>query len=134
MASGNSPNSGPDHGSESEPGHIEHVSQLVEYMASGCKDESEWRLGTEHEKFGFTTDDLRPLPYEGEIGIRTLLERLASDFDWKPVIEEGKTIALLNDVGASITVEPGGQLELSGALLDNLHETCNEVNEVLEPS
>ena len=97
-------------------------------MASGCKPESAWRLGTEHEKFGFTTDDLRPLPFDGDRGIRVLLEGLASEFDWQPVLEGGNTIALSNEESASITLEPGGQLELSGALLDNLHETCNEVN------
>ncbi|MDX1557046.1 MAG: glutamate--cysteine ligase, partial [Xanthomonadales bacterium] len=111
---------------------IESVAQLTEYLASGARPASEWRLGTEHEKFGFTRDDLRPLPYEGERGIRAVLEGLAAQFDWNPVLEKGLPIALLNDQGASITLEPGGQLELSGALLDNLHQTCNEVNTHLE--
>ncbi len=128
MASENSKKSSLEYDPENEPVRIEHVNQLLEYMASGSKDQSQWRLGTEHEKFGFTTANLRPLPYEGERGIRTLLDLLASNFAWKPVTEHGKTIALLNDEGASITLEPGGQLELSGALLDNLHETCDEVN------
>ena len=102
--------------------------ELVAYLESGCKPESQWMLGTEHEKFGYTLDDLRPLPYEGERGIRTILTGLAEDFDWKPVMEDGLPIALLDDTGASITLEPGGQLELSGALLDNIHQTCTEVN------
>jgi glutamate--cysteine ligase len=85
-------------------------------------------LGTEHEKFGYTQDDLRPLPYEGERGIRAILTGLAEEFDWQPVMEDGLPIALLDDTGASITLEPGGQLELSGALLDNIHQTCTEVN------
>jgi glutamate--cysteine ligase len=85
-------------------------------------------LGTEHEKFGYTLDDLRPLPYEGERGIRAILMGLAEQFDWNPVMEDGLPIALLDDTGASITLEPGGQLELSGALLDNIHQTCTEVN------
>jgi glutamate--cysteine ligase len=106
---------------------IENRQQLVEYLASGCKPESEWRLGTEHEKFGFTTHDLRPLPYEGKAGIKAILEGLAGQFDWSPVEEHGRIIALLHDSGASVTLEPGGQLELSGALLDNVHETCDEV-------
>lgn len=101
---------------------------LVAYLESGCKPESNWMLGTEHEKFGYTLDDLRPLPYAGERGIRTLLEGLAENFDWNPVMEDGLPIALLDDSGASITLEPGGQLELSGALLDNIHQTCSEVN------
>ena len=102
--------------------------ELVEYLASGCKPESDWRLGTEHEKFGYTLDDLRPLPYEGERGIRAILAGLAERYAWRPVLEDGQPIALLDDTGASITLEPGGQLELSGALLDNIHQTCTEVN------
>jgi glutamate--cysteine ligase len=107
---------------------VESRAQLIEYMESGNKPKSEWRLGTEHEKFGFCRTSLTPLPYEGACGIRTILEGLAEDFDWHPVLEKGKPIALLDDTGASVTLEPGGQLELSGALLDNLHDTCREVN------
>ena len=110
-----------------KPAKIEHGQQLVEYLESGCKPKSEWRLGTEHEKFGFTTNDLRPLPYEGKSSIRAMLEGLANQFGWKPVKEQGKIIALLDDNGASVTLEPGGQLELSGALLDNIHQTCDGV-------
>lgn len=106
---------------------IENHQQLVEYLESGCKKKSEWRLGTEHEKFGFTTSDLRPLPYEGKRSIRAMLEGLAEQYDWHPVYEHDRIIALLDDSGASITLEPGGQLELSGALLDNIHQTCDEV-------
>ena len=109
------------------PTQIDDRRQLVEYLESGCKPKSEWRLGTEHEKFGFTTDDLRPLPYEGNASIRAMLEGLARQFDWEPVEEQGRIIALKDDKGASITLEPGGQLELSGALLENVHQTCDEV-------
>ena len=109
------------------PAQVEDRRQLVEYLESGCKPESEWRLGTEHEKFGFTTNDLRPLPYEGNASIRAMLEGLARQFDWQPVEEKGRIIALKDDKGASITLEPGGQLELSGALLENVHQTCDEV-------
>jgi glutamate--cysteine ligase len=97
-------------------------------MASGCKPEDRWRLGTEHEKFGYTLDDLRPLPYAGDRSIHAILTGLAEQFHWRPVIENGNPIALLDETGASITLEPGGQLELSGALLDTIHETCTEVN------
>jgi glutamate--cysteine ligase len=107
---------------------VESKADLVEYLEQGCKPASQWRLGTEHEKFGFTVDDLRPLPYEGERGIRSILVGLAEQFDWKPVMEDGRPIALLDETGASITLEPGGQLELSGAVLDNIHQTCTEVN------
>jgi len=108
--------------------HIERVSELVDYMASGSRPADQWRLGTEHEKFGFTTDDLRPLPYAGPRGIQAILTALTEKYHWTPVLEQGLPIALLDDHGTSITLEPGGQLELSGALLDSLHDTCREVN------
>jgi glutamate--cysteine ligase len=107
---------------------VETRHELVAYLESGCKPESGWMLGTEHEKFGYTLDDLRPLPYSGERGIRAVLTGLAERFGWQPVFEDGLPIALLDETGASITLEPGGQLELSGALLDNIHQTCTEVN------
>ena len=106
---------------------VESRQELVEYLASGCKPAEQWKLGTEHEKFGYTLDDLRPLPYEGERGIRAVLTALAEQFGWNPVLEDGRIIALSDETGASITLEPGGQLELSGAILDNIHQTCTEV-------
>ena len=102
--------------------------QLAEWLESGCKPEADWRIGTEHEKFGFCTQTLKPLAYDGERGIRAVLEGLASNFDWQIIAEEGLPIALAKDDGCSITLEPGGQLELSGALREDLHQTCNEVN------
>ncbi len=106
------------------------VRQLNEWMAAGGRPKAEWRIGTEHEKFGFHTDTLSPLPYAGPRGIQVVLEGLAQRFDWQPVFEQGQPIALKKD-GCSITLEPGGQLELSGGLLDNLHQTCSEVNQHL---
>jgi len=108
--------------------NIESRAQLIEYMESGNKPKADWRLGTEHEKFGFNQSNFSPLPYEGHCGIRNILEGLVEQYGWQPVLENGKTIALLDETGASVTLEPGGQLELSGALLDNLHDTCREVN------
>lgn len=113
---------------QESPRAIENRNDLLDYMASGSRPESEWRMGTEHEKFGFTTDDLRPLPYDGERSISAILSGLADEYHWQPVLENGLPIALSDKTGASVTLEPGGQLELSGALLDNLHETCLEVN------
>jgi glutamate--cysteine ligase len=107
---------------------VESAEELAAYLASGCKPEDQWRLGTEHEKFGYTLDDLRPLPYSGKRSIQAILTGLAEQFGWHSVQENGLPIALLDDAGASITLEPGGQLELSGALLDSIHETCTEVN------
>jgi glutamate--cysteine ligase len=108
--------------------HVESREELVTYLESGCKPASLWKLGTEHEKFGYTLNDLRPLPYDGERSIHAILTGLADQYAWKPVFENGLPIALLDDSGASITLEPGGQLELSGALLDSIHQTCTEVN------
>ncbi|MEX2629817.1 MAG: glutamate--cysteine ligase [Tistlia sp.] len=112
---------------QEEGAPIEDRRQLVEHLESGCKPREAWRIGTEHEKFAFTWDDLKPLPYEGERSIRRLLERLAEDFGWQPVFEDGRPLALLKE-GCSITLEPGGQFELSGAPLETLHQTCDEVH------
>jgi glutamate--cysteine ligase len=103
---------------------IEHRQQLVDYLASGSKPKSEWRVGTEHEKFGFRTDDLRPLAWDGERGIRAMLQGMTR-FGWREVEEHGNLIALLRD-GASVTLEPAGQFELSGAPLETIHDTCCE--------
>jgi glutamate--cysteine ligase len=99
--------------------------QLVDYIAQGEKPASAWRIGTEHEKFGFRLDDLRPPTWEGPHGIGVLLDGMTR-FGWERVLENGKLIALLRD-SASVTLEPAGQLELSGAPLENIHETCAEV-------
>ncbi|MBE5316377.1 MAG: glutamate--cysteine ligase [Xanthomonadales bacterium] len=109
----------------SAPGsRIESKQQLIEDLAAGNKPPEDWRIGTEHEKFGFRLSDLRPPTYEGPQGIRAVLEGLAQ-FGWTPVLEGGHLIALKKD-GASVTLEPAGQLELSGAPLENLHQTCRE--------
>ncbi|MGF1593172.1 MAG: glutamate--cysteine ligase [Kiloniellaceae bacterium] len=100
--------------------------QLVEYLEAGCKPPEAWRIGTEHEKFCYSLDDFRPLPYEGENGIRALLQGLQR-FGWAPVEEDGKVIALAKN-GASVSLEPGGQFELSGAPLETIHDTCAEVH------
>ncbi|MFZ5792256.1 MAG: glutamate--cysteine ligase [Pseudomonadota bacterium] len=99
--------------------------QLVEYLAQGSKPRERWRIGTEHEKFGFNQKDLRPLPYEGPAGVRALLEGLTR-FGWEPVREGDNPIALtMGD--CNVTLEPGGQFELSGAPLQTIHETCREL-------
>ena len=103
--------------------------QLVAFHASGARAPQDWRIGTEHEKFGFRLDDLRPPAYEGEQGIGALLKGLTR-FGWRPVEEGGNIIALLRD-DASITLEPAGQFELSGAQLENIHQTCKETNQHL---
>ncbi|MGH7093868.1 MAG: glutamate--cysteine ligase, partial [Stellaceae bacterium] len=104
--------------------------QLVEYHQSGCKPPAAWRVGTEHEKFVFRRSDLRRVPYEGPDGIQALLNGMQR-FGWQPVTEAGNIIALSNDAHCSITLEPGGQFELSGAPLETVHQTCDEVHEHL---
>ena len=107
---------------------------LVEWMAKGCKPKADWRIGTEHEKFVFYIDDCSPVPYEGARGIRALLQALADQFNWEPIMEGENIIALKrpgSKLGATISLEPGGQFELSGAPLKNLHQTCSETGEHL---
>ena len=112
---------------QSGGGPIERHEELVEYLASGCKPKSEWRIGTEHEKFGYCKETLKPLPYSGSRSILAVLKGLKERYSWEAVEEGGKLIGLQKD-GANISLEPGGQLELSGATLTSIHETCDEVN------
>jgi glutamate--cysteine ligase len=111
-------------------GPIEHVSQLAEYLAAGCKPKADWRIGTEHEKFGYLTDTLAPLPYDGPRSVRAVLDGIADRYGWTRVFEGDAVIGLTKD-GANVSLEPGGQLELSGAPLETIHQTCDEVNEHL---
>jgi glutamate--cysteine ligase len=112
---------------QSGGGPIERHEQLAEYLAEGCKPRADWRIGTEHEKFGYCKDTLKPLPYAGERSIQAVLEGLRDGHGWDPLIEGGNLIGLTKG-GANISLEPGGQLELSGAPLETIHETCDEVN------
>jgi glutamate--cysteine ligase len=115
---------------QSGGGPIERPEQLAEYLAAGCKPPGDWRIGTEHEKFGYCRDTLRPLPYDGPRSIKAMLEGLRERFGWDPILEGGNIIGLQKD-GANVSLEPGGQLELSGAPLETIHQTCDEVNEHL---
>jgi glutamate--cysteine ligase len=101
--------------------------QLVAYLASGGKLPADWRIGTEHEKFVFRRDDHRRVPYEGASGIGALLQAMLAQGGWAPVLD-GETVIGLFDGAAAISLEPGGQFELSGAPLRNLHETCAETH------
>lgn len=107
---------------------LTHKKQLVDYLAKGCKHPSNWRIGTEHEKFLLLSDTLKRFPYEGKSSIRMVLEGLQA-YGWQPVLEQDKIIALkMPETRVSITLEPGGQLELSGAPLATLHDTKEELN------
>ena len=119
--------------SQSRP--IESRDQLVAEFESGCKPAESWRIGTEHEKFGFHTADLTPLAYEGEKGVLALLQEMADRYGYERVMEGDNIIALKQPdcpLGGSITLEPGGQFELSGAPLETVHQTCNEVDRHLQ--
>jgi glutamate--cysteine ligase len=112
---------------QSGGGPIENYAQMAELLAAGCKPKSDWRIGTEHEKFGYIKDTHKPLPYDGPCSIKAMLEGLEGQFGWDRVEEAGHIIGLTKD-GANVSLEPGGQLELSGAPLETIHETCDEVN------
>jgi glutamate--cysteine ligase len=106
----------------------EDVSQLVEYFREGETAREDWRVGTEHEKLGLYAKTHRPVPYEGEHGIRALLSAIETRHGWKPLTDAGKLVGLERD-GRTITLEPGGQLELSGAPVISMHETEREFRE-----
>ena len=109
--------------------------QLIEYFSVGGKPKSEWRIGTEHEKIGFRTDDLAPVPYAGPRGIRAIMEELIARYGWLPIHEGDNIIALKWPEGvipANVSLEPGGQFELSGAPLQTLHETGAETQTHLD--
>jgi glutamate--cysteine ligase len=103
---------------------IESRDDLLSVFASGEKPESEWRIGTEHEKFVYRLDDYRAPSWDEPGGIRDLLLGL-TEFGWEPVFENGKVIAL-KGVDGNVSLEPAGQFELSGAPLENLHQSCAE--------
>jgi glutamate--cysteine ligase len=108
-------------------GPIERREQLWEHLAEGCKPKADWRIGTEHEKFGYCHEARSPLPYDGVCSIKSILSGLRDEFGWAPVLEGDNLIGLTKD-GANVSLEPGGQLELSGAPLETIHQTCDEVN------
>lgn len=116
---------------QSGGGPIEHFDQLAEYMESGCKPKEDWRIGTEHEKFGWLTANRAPLPYAGEASISTLFQALESRFGWQP-LREGDNVIGLTRNGANVSLEPGGQFELSGAPLVNMHEVAAELQNHLD--
>lgn len=112
---------------------IENHSQLVEWLSVGNKPKSEWRIGTEHEKFGFCAKNLTPVPYEGDNGIKAILIAMKEKLGWEAIEDEGNIIGLFNAKGGgAISLEPGGQFELSGAPVETIHQTCRESNQHLK--
>lgn len=124
---------------DSQP--IQGIEDLVSYLAAGNKPKDKWRIGTEHEKFPFYVDGNAPVPYGGERGIRAILEGMQQKLGWEPIIDAGRIIGLVEPTGqGAISLEPGGQFELSGAPLETIHQTCREgnahlaqVREIAEP-
>src|ERR1700752_644189 len=107
---------------------IERRDDLVRWLAEGVKPRSQFRIGTEHEKFAFTLEGHRPVPYEGRHGIRALLEGMEHLLGWQPIMEGPNIIGLLDVTGGgAISLEPGGQFELSGAQVETLHQTRSEL-------
>ena len=115
---------------DSESPLIESRDDLLSVFSGGEKPPEKWRIGTEHEKFVYRVDDHRAPSYDEPGGIRDLLMAL-TEFGWKPVIENGNVIALTGEDG-TVSLEPAGQLELSGAALENLHQTCAEAGRHLQ--
>ena len=111
---------------QSGGGPIERHEQLAEYLALGNKPKADWRIGTEHEKFGYLTDTHAPLPYDGPRSVRAMLEGIRDRFGWAEILEGGHIIGLTKN-GANVSLEPGGQFELSGAPVTTLHETAAEL-------
>ena len=116
---------------QSGGGSIESFDDLAGLMESGNKPKAEWRMGTEHEKFGWLEDSRAPLPYAGERSISSLFQGLIDRFGWSPVREADNIIGLHRN-GANISLEPGGQFELSGAMMRDMHETAAELRTHLE--
>ena len=111
---------------------VRSTADMTAYLAEGCKPKEAFRIGTEHEKFAFFTADNSPVPYEGPRSISALLDGMQEKTAWEPIMDGENIIGLSgpNGLGA-ISLEPGGQFELSGAPLENLHQTCKESNQHL---
>ena len=118
-------------GADTPSPQIESRADLIEAMSRGCKPADQWRIGTEHEKHVFHTNPLRPVAYEGEQGIRALLDGIEKETGWHPFYDGENPIGLRNDTIGGISLEPGGQFELSGAPMKDLHGTAAELAEHL---
>lgn len=105
---------------------IESLDELTAFIAEGEKPRADWRIGTEHEKFIYCRKTLKPVGYEGPNGIRAILEKLHETTGWEILRDQDLPIGLKGE-GASVSLEPGGQVELSGAPLETIHQTCSEV-------
>ncbi len=111
---------------------IHSVSELTDYLAEGCRPKEDFRIGTEHEKFAFFKTDNSPVPYFGDASISALLHGMQKKLGWEAIVDGGNVIGLAESHGnGAISIEPGGQFELSGAPVETLHDTCRESNQHL---
>lgn len=110
---------------------IDSIDHLVEELHRACKPREAWRIGTEYEKLAVRPADGRAVPFSGATGIEAALTLLAERFGWEPLLEEGRVVALRRGA-ASITLEPGGQIELSGEPWKTVHETAREFRQHIE--
>ncbi len=108
------------------------LEQILDWFKSGEKKKNDWLIGTEHEKFIFKKNNFERLNYHESFGIKKILDEISIDNDWQKIIEGENIIGLKHISGSSISLEPGGQFELSGAPLKNLHQTCKEAGAHLE--
>jgi glutamate--cysteine ligase len=107
---------------------IETRDELVAWFEAGCKPRAQFRVGTEHEKFAFTVEGHRPVPYDGKRSIRALLDGMHDLLGWEPIMEGDNIIGMFDVThGGAISLEPGGQFELSGAPVETVHQTCSEL-------
>src|SRR5262245_51217983 len=107
---------------------VESRDELVAWFAEGAKPREKFRIGTEHEKFAFTRAGHRPVPYEGAHGIEALLKGMQHLLGWEPIMERDNIIGLFDVTGGgAISLEPGGQFELSGAPVETIHQTTSEL-------
>jgi glutamate--cysteine ligase len=107
---------------------IETREELIAWFEAGSKPKSQFRIGTEHEKFVFMVESNNPVPYDGRRSIRALLEGMQHLLGWEPILENGNVIGLFDVTGGgAISLEPGGQFELSGAPVETVHQTCSEL-------
>jgi glutamate--cysteine ligase len=112
---------------------VESRDALAAWFEAGCKREASLRVGTEHEKVLFYRADRAPIPYDGERGIRALLEGMNARLDWEHIEDGGHLIGLFdNEGGGAISLEPGGQFELSGAPFETAHEAADELDRHIE--
>jgi glutamate--cysteine ligase len=107
---------------------IETRDELVAWLEAGCKPAAQFRIGTEHEKFAFTVEDHRPVPYASRRSIRALLDGMVHLLGWEPIMEGDNIIGMFDVTGGgAISLEPGGQFELSGAPVETVHQTASEL-------